>query len=323
MKEELLLLDGAEVPQDAIKILSSIGNVQIVNLNQFEDRDLVKTLVTGKTILWVALGHKIDSDLLQNAQMLKHVVTPTTGHDHIDETFLREKGIMLHSLRGDDDFLNTLNATAELAWALLLSSSRNLVNASNDVQNGNWRRQLFKGTELSGKTLGIIGLGRLGSKVAMYGKAFGMRVIAYDIDDSRSIEGVEVTPNMNQIFENADFISIHVHMDANNSHMIDENKLNLMKSTATLINTSRGGLVDENAVVKQLLNGRLHAYAADVVDNEQDKGPSKLRSLSESGFPRIILTPHIGGLTNETRDKAEIHLAKKMYSKLVSIGARS
>jgi D-3-phosphoglycerate dehydrogenase len=317
MKEEILLLDGTEIPQEAINLLNKIGNVQSVNLNKFEDRNLIKALVIDKTILWVALGHMIDSDLLQNATMLKHVVTTTTGHDHIDEAFLEKKGIKLHSLRGDDVFLNSLHATAELAWGLLLSSARDIINASNDVKNGNWQRELFKGIEISGKTLGIIGLGRLGTKVATYGKAFNMKVIAYDIDHNRKINGVDVFNNIDPVFEASDFLSLHIHMNDKNKHLIDEKKLNLMKPTATIVNTSRGGIVDEDAVARRLVTNKLRAYAADVVSNEQNNNSSKLRILFESGFPRITLTPHIGGLTKDSRDKAEIHMAKKLHSRII------
>lgn len=318
MKTKLLILDGAEVPAEAIDILVKFSDVQVENLNLREDRTTVKNLVINKTILWVALGHMINSDLLENAKTLKHVVSTTTGHDHIDQEYLQKKGIILHSLKGDTEFLKTLNATAELAWCLLLSSARNILPALNDVKSGNWRRDLFKGNEISGKTLGIIGLGRLGTKVAEYGKAFDMKVIAFDENTDIKINGVECTQNVEEVFKLADFLSIHIHMNKKNERFVNQEKLSLMKKTASIINTSRGGLVDEDAVVKMLLENKIKSYAADVVENEQNNYKGPLRSLFESGSPKIILTPHIGGLTYETRKKAEIHMAEKLYNSFLS-----
>ena len=140
--------------------------------------------IHDKEILIVALADKVDKEVLSKAQNLKIIVSPTTGLDHIDEKFAQERNIKIISLRGEIEFLKNVTATAELTWGLILSLTRKIPAAVAHVASGGWNRYDFKGIELKGKTLGIIGYGRLGKIVAEYAKAFRMKVLTYDINEN-------------------------------------------------------------------------------------------------------------------------------------------
>src|SRR5207245_7110929 len=193
-------------------------------------------------------------------------------------------------------------SAAEHTIALLLSQARNIPAASHALKAGEWARERYQGVELAGKTMGVIGLGRVGSMVAQRALAFGMRVIAFDPyvsrDRARSL-GVELTPNLEALLVQADFVTIHLPRTPETEGLIGERELALMKEGARLINTARGGLVDERALVNAIRDGKLAGAALDVF--APDPVPPANPLLR---FDRVVVTPHLGAATREAQDKA-------------------
>ena len=310
-KENIVILDASEVPNIAIDKLSLIGDVTQLDKNHPSDREDVKKMIKSATVLWVALGQRIDEDLLACSPNLTDVVSVTTGSLHIDLDFLKNRGINFHFLKGEDKFLEKLSATAEHTWALLLGLQRKIFPSYLDVVNGEWRRDGFKGRELADKTLGIIGVGRLGRKVASYGSAFGMNVIGYDRNPNKISDYISMASSLKELIINSDVISIHIHATPENYNLLSKKILSYMKSDACLINTSRGEIVDEIEIVNMLKNEKIAGYAADVVENELGDCKTPLQEYATSAPSNLILTPHLGGFTVESRFKAEIFMANK------------
>src|SRR5690606_23366548 len=188
---------------------------------------------------------------------LVRIVSATTGHDHIDLSALEERGIQLTSLRGQEAFLQTIPSTAEHTWALLLALIRNLPAANEDVKGGNWNRDAFRGYQLKGKTIGIVGYGRTGKKVAEYARAFEMKVIFFDPFVTESTD--EKVDALDTLLRRANIVSFHVHLTDATVHLLDKSNIQSLTKGAYLINTSRGKIWDEvavsNAVRSSLVRG--------------------------------------------------------------------
>ena len=310
-EEYIVILDANEIPSIAIDKLSALGELNLQNINHPSKREDVKNHIKKATVLWVALGQKIDEDLLKCAPNLTDVVSVTTGSLHVDLDYLNEKGINFHYLRGEDEFLEQLSATAEHTWALLLGLQRKIFQSYKDVINGEWRRDGFKGRELADQTLGIIGIGRLGRKVASYGNAFGMNIIGYDKNPKKIPDYISIVSSVKDLVMNSDVISIHIHATPENYNLLSKEILSYLKPDTCLINTSRGEIVDEFELVKLLKIKKIAGYAADVVANELAENKTPLQEYAMSSPTNLILTPHIGGFTVESRLKAEIFMAEK------------
>tara|TARA_R100001082_G_C4343434_1_gene151195 strand:- start:211 stop:1152 length:942 start_codon:yes stop_codon:yes gene_type:complete len=225
------------------------------------------------------------------------ILTASTGLNHIDCDFCRINGIKVFSLKNDHNtLLKNLPSTAELSFGLMLSMLRKIPNAFADVQQGNWCYDSHMGHQLQGKTIAIIGYGRLGGMMNNYCKAFGMNTIIHDPPKKKN--------NLKKIFSDAEIISLHVHASKNTRNMINLNFLNKMKKNCYLINTSRGEIVNEQDVITFLQSGKLKGYAADVITDEYgNRHNSPILKGIKSGL-NILITPHVGGMTWEGQAKA-------------------
>lgn len=262
-------------------------------------------------VLIVRLGHKIDARLLGDASKLKAIVSATTGLNHIDLDAAQARGVEVLSLKGETEFLDTVSATAEHAWGLLLALCRNTAAAHADAVGGHWRRDLFKGYELLGKTIGVVGYGRLGRKVARYAGAFGMTVLICDVKDTADDRQVDLETLLAQ----SDIVSIHADYNESSHRLIDGKKFSLMKPGAYFVNTARGEIVDEDALLFSLQNGALGGAAIDVIDAENkwsDKIASHPLAVYAASHSNLLITPHIGGATYESMEKTEIFMARKL-----------
>ena len=247
------------------------------------------------SILIVRLAKKIDRSILNKFPNLTHLITATTGLDHIEMEPVRDRGIKLVSLRGHDDFLQTIPSTAEHTWALLLALIRNIPAANEDVKEGRWNRDKFRGYQLKGKRLGIIGLGRTGKKVASYAKAFDMEIQYFDPYVQET--GFQKTEQLEKLLSTSDIISIHVHLNEETTQLIGKHNISHIKKDCLLINTSRGNVLDENAVAMALISKNIKGIATDVLSTELDDiRSSPLWELQQKN-ENIIITPHIGGAT--------------------------
>lgn len=257
----------------------------------------------------VGLDHMLDGDLLP--PNIRFVVSPTTGLNHINLDHAAEQGISIISLKGETAFLEQITATAELSWGLVLSLLRRIPQAHNSVMAGGWDRDRFKSHELQGATLGIIGLGRLGRKMTHYAKAFEMRVLASDIRDVHA-EGVEIC-DLDTLLSQADIVSLHTDSRPENRHMINTDSFSKMKNGALFINTARGDLVDERALLEALKSGKLGGAALDVLQQEYETGDSAAPLIKWANtHENLIITPHIGGVTYESQYKTTHFVVDKL-----------
>ncbi len=298
----------------ATSILQSVGSVCEL------DRDFahLEDGLPHIDALIVRLGYQIDAAVMSRAERLKFIATATTGLDHIDLDEAKDRGISVLSLRGEVDFLRSIPATAEHTWGLLLALVRNLAPAFDSVRQGEWDRDRFRGHDLCGQTLGIIGLGRIGQRVAKYAAAFGMRCVAHDPYVTAATDGTCLVPTVNEVLSQSDVVSIHVPLNAETIHLIGEAEFRDMKCGAFLVNTARGAVVDNRSMLKRLESGALAGAAIDVVEDERSDDRLIATELFEYArkHRNLLITPHIGGATYESMESTEIFMARKLASAL-------
>jgi D-3-phosphoglycerate dehydrogenase len=305
---KLLITDSEDFSEKAILELKRHFEVELANL--FSEEELVEK-IKGVDALFVRLRFKLSKEILSKATSLQYILTATTGLDHIDVDYFEQKGGQVISLKGETDFLGTIPSTAEHTWGLLLALIRNTTQAFDDVKNGFWRRDLFKGNNLRGKKIGILGMGRVGKQVAHYAEAFGMEVGFYDIQNV--VSKYNVFSNAEDLFEWADIISIHIPLSKENSHFINRELLDKLNSNSILINTSRGAVVDEVYLGELLEQNKVKGYATDVLEDELNIciDENKLVALSKQGY-NVIITPHIAGATLESMAMTENFVVEKL-----------
>jgi D-3-phosphoglycerate dehydrogenase / 2-oxoglutarate reductase len=294
---------------EAAAILAKLGRVT----NGPFDRAGLLAALPEIDVLIVRLAHQIDREMLDRAARLKVILTATTGLDHVDVDYARTKGVTVLSLRGETEFLRGIPATAEHTWALLLALLRNLPVASQSVLKGEWERDRFKGHDLAGKTLGILGLGRIGEKVARYAVAFDVRAVAFDPYLKDWPAGVECLASMEELLKQSQILSIHVPLNAETQGMIGAGELALLPRGAVLVNTSRGQVIEEEAIIQALEAGQLAGAALDVICDERGEGLSASPLLQYARrHSNLLITPHIGGATFESMAATEVFMARKL-----------
>lgn len=283
------------------------------------DRAALLREVAEAEILIVRLRHRVDEAVLAAAPRLRHVVSATTGLDHIDLDACARRGVRVHSLRGEVEFLRAVTATAELTWGLLLAVLRHLPEACAHVRGGGWDRDLFRGLSLSGRTLGIVGLGRLGEHVARYGQAFGMTVLAHDPHREALPAGV-TRLDLSALLAASDVVSLHVPLNPSTEKLIGPAEFAAMKPGAILLNTARGEVVDESALLDALRSGRLAGAGLDVLAGEGGKTDGWLERnpvwQHARQHPNVVITPHIGGAARDAMERTEIFMAEKLLRAL-------
>ncbi|HUS08667.1 MAG TPA: NAD(P)-dependent oxidoreductase [Bryobacteraceae bacterium] len=309
MKAMLRLLNTADISSCPDVFESLAREIEVVSVPP--SRDVLMERIAEFDIYFASLHVIADRALMERACRLRLIASASTGLDHIDTAFAETRGITVLSLREDTAFLNSLTATAELAWALLLATVRRLPWAFAAAQHGNWARDQFRGHQISGRTLGILGYGRLGRIVAEYGRSFRMRVLAHDRRAVVPEAGVEMV-DFERLLSEADVLSIHIHLTKGNRRAIGAAELSKMKPGAILVNTSRGGIVDEDALLEALSSGRLGGAGLDVIDGEwrSDLASHPLIEWSRE-HQNLVISPHIGGVTFESQRAAiEYSVAK-------------
>ena len=277
--------------------------------------------ILGNYDLYItALRPPFREEYLDRCGKLKAIATPTTGLDHLPAPAIRARGITLIGLRENPELLKRVTSTAEMAWCLLLSLLRHIPEASQSALSGIWQRDRFIGTQLSGKTMGIIGYGRLGRMVGRYAAAFGMHVLANDTDQSIVPEpGVAMAP-LELLLREADAVSIHIHLDPVNVGFFDWKKFELMKRSAVLINTSRGAVICEDDFVRALETGRIAGAAVDVIAGEGgDLSRNRLIQYAK-GRRNLLITPHCGGASYEAQCITFADIIRRVKDYIVETG---
>ena len=246
----------------------------------------------------------ITKEMIEKADKCKIIARVGVGLDNVDQEAAKAKDIrVINAVEG------AMNAVAELVLGLMLSLARQTTRGDRAIRNEQWLKKELKGTELRGKYLGIIGLGNIGKRLGRLARALNMNIIGYDvvpIDEEFSKEVGLMKADLNTLLQSSDYISIHVPLLDSTYHLLDAQKMSTMKKTAKIINTSRGGVVDEDALYDALKNGTLGGAALDVFEKEPAIG-NKLAELDN-----VILTPHIGAQTKEAQSLAANVIAEKI-----------
>lgn len=257
---------------------------------------------------------KITADFLAKAPSLKLIITSTSGFDHIDLEATEKAGIKVM-------YTPSANAASacELTWSLVLAASRKVVPAHRAVKSGNWKREALMGTQLSGKTYGIIGLGRIGTKVARVAQAFGMKTIAFDPfrDEEYFVEHACERMSLDELFKFSDVVSCHVPATSATVDMIPPLYIREGTRGIIFVNTSRGQVIPEESLIEALNEGSFAAIGLDVFEKEPLPRDSKLLSLEN-----VVLTPHIGATTHAAFAAASFEAAEKVLN-YVATGALS
>jgi D-3-phosphoglycerate dehydrogenase len=314
---KILNLEPEDYSPKAREILESFGQVTEQRMSRPE---LLESIDEYDAVI-VRLDYAIDEAVLEQTTNLEAVATATTGLNHVDTKAANEREVEVICLKGEREFLDSIYATAEHTWALLLALIRNLPDAATHVEDGGWNRDQFKGHELHDQTLGILGYGRLGSKVAKYGTAFGMSVLAHDVSVQ---EGEHATfVGFERLLEESDYLSIHVPYNDSTEHLIGPAELDAMKESCCLINTSRGEIIDEAALLEALETGGIRGAAVDVLTGEYTDDDEWVQADPLVQYARtnshLIITPHIAGATWESMEKTEIFITNKLKTYFESL----
>lgn len=258
--------------------------------------------------IFVRLAERIDASFIARFPALRFVVTPTTGLNHLDRAALERARVGVLGLTGRTEFLDTIHATAEHTIALALALLRSLPDAAQAVRAGTWDRYPFKGRELAGSTVFILGYGRLGRQLRGLYAAFGAQVIAHDSVPGRAPP--ELSVPREEGLARADLLSIHVNLTDDTAGLLGAEDFARLKPGAMLVNTSRGEIIDQTALFDTLRKGRLAGAALDVLWDEPDPlSPAVRAALREFGS-RLLVTPHISGFTHNSLERAEDFMAQ-------------
>lgn len=287
------------IHEDGIKKMKEFADVEINT--DLSHEELIEKVPEFDAMV-VRSATKVREDVLESAKNLKLIVRAGVGLDNIDLDSAEEKGIEVNNTPEAPT-----NSVAELAIGLLMAWARKLVQADEAMKNGEWIKSQITGTELKGKTLGVIGTGRIGREVAKRAKALGMKLLGYDVvksDEFRDMGGEY--RELDGLLKNSDYITIHVPLIPQTKHMIGEEELRKMKTSAVIVNTARGPIIDEEALLKALQNEEIAGACLDVYESESPED-SDIVKLSN-----VISTPHIGASTKEAQRAAGVLAAEKI-----------
>ncbi len=277
---EKVVLDRAKV----IKVPSNSNDVKLA-------------IRTCDAVLDASMKVRISDGMIASAANLQIISCATTGSDHIERQELTRRGIPVRTLMEDRELLWNLTPAAELSWALLMACARKLPEAINQVKTGGWNREMVPGIMLNGKCIGIIGCGRIGTWMSKYAQAFGMEIVGYDPFISDFPPRIRPV-SLDELVRTSDFITIHVPLNENTKELLSGEHFESIKPGAILINTSRGAVVDEMALLKALESRRLKAAGLDVLTDEPDIEKSPLFLYLQT-HDNLIITPHCGGFSTD------------------------
>ena len=256
---------------------------------------------------------KVDSKFLNRFTNIKLILSPSTGKDHLDIGLIKSKKIKLIEISKEIKLLNKFSATSELVFLHILSMERSFLNSINDFQKGLWSRSKYSGVQLKKKTIGIIGLGRLGKITSKIAYGFDMNVVHYDI--KKISYKYSVQKSLNYLLKVSDYISIHIPMIDKNVNFLDFSKFKKMKNNAIVINTSRGKIINEKDLLTSLKLKIIKGACLDVIDGEWLSKKKLIKHplyLYSKNNDNLIITPHIGGSTYESIWGARNFILKKL-----------
>lgn len=298
------VLVADDISKSGVEMLKAQGYKVDVRTGLKED-ELVK-IVKDYEVLLVRSATKVTRKIIESSK-LKVIGRAGIGVDNIDVEAATARGVLVMNAPSGN-----VISTAELTVGLIFALARRIPQADASMKKGEWKRKEMKGAQVSGKTLGIVGLGRVGAEVAKKASSLGMKVIAYDPLVSPEV-GVRLhvrLVTLDRLLEESDFVTVHTPLTPQTKDMIGKNELVKMKKSAMMINCARGGVVNEDALFEALSENRIAAAALDVFSEEPPKG-SKLLTLQN-----IVLTPHLGATTNEAQEDVGSELAEQVIAYL-------
>ncbi|NEO17183.1 MULTISPECIES: phosphoglycerate dehydrogenase [unclassified Moorena] len=306
------VLVSDSIDQAGIDILSQVAEV---NFNPNLSPEELLTIIPDYDALMIRSGTRVTQEVIEAGKQLKIIGRAGVGVDNVDIPAATRHGIVVvNSPEG-----NTI-AAAEHALAMMLALSRHISDANQSVKSNKWQRKLFIGTEVYKKTLGVVGLGKIGSHVATVARAMGMKLLGYD--PFISVERAEQLGcrlvEMDLLLQESDYITLHIPKTPETAHLINDEAIAKMKPTARIINCARGGIIDEEALAKALKEGKIAGAALDVYESEP-LGESPLRELGKE----IVLTPHLGASTTEAQVNVAVDVAEQIRDVLLGLPARS
>ncbi|MCK4519484.1 MAG: phosphoglycerate dehydrogenase, partial [Candidatus Omnitrophica bacterium] len=285
------ILVSDPLAKEGIEILKQVKGFQVDERAKVPPEELKKLIKKYDAII-IRSGTKLTKDIIKHADNLRIIGRAGVGVDNVDVTEASLKGIVVMNAPGG----NTVS-TAELSFSLLLALSRNIPQANASMRQNLWERKKFMGSQVFGKTLGVIGMGRIGTEVAKRAVAFGMKVIAFDpflsAEKARELE-VEIV-SKNKLFSLADYITVHTPLTDDTMHMIGGKEFEKMKKGVRIVNCARGGIVDEKALLDAIKKGKVIGAALDVYE----KSPPVDNPLVE--LDCVVATPHLGASTEEAQ----------------------
>jgi phosphoglycerate dehydrogenase-like enzyme len=280
---------GAEAARETMADLADVIRVPSAT-------DEVATRIkTSDALLDASMKVPITDTMVASAANLRIISCATTGSDHIERNELKRRNIPVRTLMEDKELLLNLTPAAELSWTLLMACARMLPAAVQHVKAGAWDREQFPGIMLKGKRIGIIGCGRIGTWMSRYAHAFGLEIVGYDpfvAEFPRQVVGV----SLEELVRTSDFITIHVPLNENTMGLFSEKYFTMIKPGSILVNTSRGAVLDERALLKSLESQKLRAAGLDVLIDEPDIEKSPLFQYAQA-HDNLIITPHCGGFS--------------------------
>jgi D-3-phosphoglycerate dehydrogenase / 2-oxoglutarate reductase len=292
-----------------VELLETGGQLLVDVKTGLKEKELV-AIVAGYSALVVRSQSKVTADVIDAAKQLKVIGRAGVGVDNVDVDAATRRGVIVMNTPSG----NTVS-TAEHAFSLLVSIARSIPQAHASVKEGKWDRKSFEGVELQGKTIGIFGMGRIGTEIARRAIAFGMRPVAYDPylspSRARSLQ-VELFEDLSDVLAQSDFLTMHMPLTPETKHLINAERIAKMKRGVRIVNCARGGLIDEQALYDALKSGQVAAAALDVYETEPPPADYPLRSL-----PNIVFTPHLGASTAEAQESVGIEIAESIRSVLL------
>ncbi|MBM3856985.1 MAG: phosphoglycerate dehydrogenase [Verrucomicrobia bacterium] len=309
MKNLPKILVADPISPKGVEALEADGLFEVIVKTGLKEEEL-KPLLNDCVGLIVRSQTKVTATLLKAAPLLKVVGRAGVGVDNVDVDAATQQGVVV--MNAPDG--NTIS-TAEHTFSLLLSVARNIPHAHASMKAGEWDRKKYEGVELYHKTIGILGMGRIGTEVARRALAFGMKVLVYDpylSATKASALQVELVEKLDELLPRADFITVHMPLTEETRHMIGAEQLALLKPGVRIVNCARGGLIDEEVLAKGIVEGRIAGAALDVFEEEPLPPTTSLRSL-----PRLVLTPHLGASTAEAQELVGIEIAQSVRATLL------
>ena len=306
-KPKVLVSDP--ISQTGVDALAEGGYLDVTFQPGLPHDELLK-IIPEYAALVVRSQTKVGADVIAAAKNLKAVGRAGVGVDNVDVDAATRRGIVVMNTPGG----NTVS-TAEHAFSLLVSVARKIPQADASVKSGQWDRKSFQGVELNGKTLAILGMGRIGTEVAKRALAFGMRVLAYDpyLSEARAKTlQVELVENLEDALPHADFVTMHMPLTDETKHMLNAARLAKLKKGARIVNCARGGLIDEQALAAALASGHVAGAAIDVFEQEPPAAENPLRHA-----PNVVFTPHLGASTAEAQESVGIEIAHAIRAALL------